>query len=318
MKKEKPYLKYSEQFKKINLFNLIANVVSIVLALSVIFLPIFSRTKGVNFDLFDGTNFSVLSEFIYIAKSFSLELEMPVIVRVIFAILPLSVIITGARIIYSSGKGIYECVKNIQEEDKYFKNLYKEFSNGIDAELFKGIFKASGLDLFLAICVCVIPCAIIGNKVDEIEYVSLMSRIGGVTCIVILPIALFIGRFVLDKLVEKLKEKTFEQIIEELEEKAEQAKETVKEELSDDEEVVEKKPKTKTTKKSKPKGIEKNKWVAVLLCWFLGGFGAHKFYEGKTGLGVIYLLTGGVFGIGVIIDFFTLLFKTNPYYVEKK
>ena len=318
MKKEKPYLKYCEQFKKINLFNLIANGVSIVLALSVIFLPIFSRTKGLNFDLFDGTNFSVLSEFIYIAKSFSLELEMPVIVRVIFAILPLSVIITGGRIIYSSGKGIYECVKNIQEEDKYCKNIYIEFSNGLDSELFKGIFKASGFDLFFALCVAILPLAIIGNKIDEIEYLSMMSMVAGATCLVVLPIALFVGRFVLDKLVEKLKDKTFEQIVEELEEKAEQAKETVKEELSDDEEVVEKKPKAKTTKKSKPKGIEKNKWVAVLLCWFLGGFGGHKFYEGKTGMGVLYIFTGGLFGIGVLIDFFTLLFKSNPYYVEKK
>ena len=25
---------------------------------------------------------------------------------------------------------------------------------------------------------------------------------------------------------------------------------------------------------------EKNKWIAFLLCFFLGGLGAHKFYEG--------------------------------------
>ena len=31
-----------------------------------------------------------------------------------------------------------------------------------------------------------------------------------------------------------------------------------------------------------PRGREKNKWVALLLCLFLGGIGAHKFYEGKT------------------------------------
>ena len=33
-----------------------------------------------------------------------------------------------------------------------------------------------------------------------------------------------------------------------------------------------------------------NKWVALALCLFLGLFGAHKFYEGKTGMGVLYLL----------------------------
>lgn len=59
----------------------------------------------------------------------------------------------------------------------------------------------------------------------------------------------------------------------------------------------------------------KNKWVALLLCIFLGFFGAHKFYEGKIALGVVYIFTGGLFFIGVIVDFFSLLFKPNPYFV---
>lgn len=59
----------------------------------------------------------------------------------------------------------------------------------------------------------------------------------------------------------------------------------------------------------------RNKWVALLLCFFLGCFGGHKFYEGKIGMGVVYLFTMGVFGIGVIVDLIGLLFKPNPYYV---
>lgn len=59
----------------------------------------------------------------------------------------------------------------------------------------------------------------------------------------------------------------------------------------------------------------KNKWVALLLCLFLGYIGAHKFYEGKIGMGILYLFTGGLFFIGVVLDFFALLFKPNPYYV---
>ena len=59
----------------------------------------------------------------------------------------------------------------------------------------------------------------------------------------------------------------------------------------------------------------KNKWVALLLCLFLGFFGAHKFYEGKVGMGILYLLTLGLFGIGVLVDFIVLLFKPNPYFV---
>ncbi len=60
---------------------------------------------------------------------------------------------------------------------------------------------------------------------------------------------------------------------------------------------------------------EKNKWVALILCIFLGWLGAHKFYEGKIGLGILYLLTTGILGIGVIVDIIVLLFKPNPYYV---
>lgn len=46
----------------------------------------------------------------------------------------------------------------------------------------------------------------------------------------------------------------------------------------------------------------KNKTVALLLCIFLGYFGAHKFYVGKVGMGILYLFTGGLFGIGWLVD----------------
>ncbi len=58
----------------------------------------------------------------------------------------------------------------------------------------------------------------------------------------------------------------------------------------------------------------KNKWVSFFLCLFLGVLGIHKFYEGKVIFGIVYLLTGGIFGIGVIVDLILLLFKPNPYY----
>ena len=58
---------------------------------------------------------------------------------------------------------------------------------------------------------------------------------------------------------------------------------------------------------------EKNKWIAFALCAFLGGFGGHKFYEGKTGLGILYLFTGGLLGIGMLVDLISLLFKPTYY-----
>ena len=63
-------------------------------------------------------------------------------------------------------------------------------------------------------------------------------------------------------------------------------------------------------------GNPKNKWVAFLLCFFLGFLGAHKFYEGKAGMGILYLFTVGLFGFGIIIDLIVILTKPNPYYVK--
>lgn len=62
-------------------------------------------------------------------------------------------------------------------------------------------------------------------------------------------------------------------------------------------------------------GKPKDKWIALLLCIFLGGLGAHKFYEGKIIFGIVYLLTLGLLGIGVIVDIILILLKPNPYYV---
>lgn len=43
-------------------------------------------------------------------------------------------------------------------------------------------------------------------------------------------------------------------------------------------------------------------WVRVLVTFFLGGFGVHKFADRKIGMGILYLLTGGIFGIGWLVD----------------
>lgn len=62
-------------------------------------------------------------------------------------------------------------------------------------------------------------------------------------------------------------------------------------------------------------GRPKNKWVSFFLCLFLGFLGAHKFYEGKSGMGILYIFTFGLFGIGWVIDIIALLLKPNPYFV---
>jgi TM2 domain-containing membrane protein YozV len=46
--------------------------------------------------------------------------------------------------------------------------------------------------------------------------------------------------------------------------------------------------------------------VAWILLTFLGLFGIHRFYIGKWFIGIIYLLTGGIFGLGYLYDLWTL------------
>lgn len=58
--------------------------------------------------------------------------------------------------------------------------------------------------------------------------------------------------------------------------------------------------------------------VTLLLCIFLGEFGIHRFYAGKIVMGLVYLFTGGLFGVGWIIDIIFIAckrFKDNAGYV---
>jgi len=46
--------------------------------------------------------------------------------------------------------------------------------------------------------------------------------------------------------------------------------------------------------------------VAWVLLTFLGLLGIHRMYVGKWLTGIVYLLTGGIFGLGYLYDFWTL------------
>ena len=46
--------------------------------------------------------------------------------------------------------------------------------------------------------------------------------------------------------------------------------------------------------------------IAWVLLTFVGIFGIHRFYQEKWLSGLLYLVTGGLFGIGVVYDFWTL------------
>ena len=58
---------------------------------------------------------------------------------------------------------------------------------------------------------------------------------------------------------------------------------------------------------------EHNKWIALALCILLGYLGLHRFYEGKIWTGILWLCTGGLCGVGVVVDAILIVLKPEHY-----
>jgi len=54
---------------------------------------------------------------------------------------------------------------------------------------------------------------------------------------------------------------------------------------------------------------EKSNTVALLLCFFIGFLGAHRFYVGKIGTGILQLVTLGGLGIWALIDMIMIILQ---------
>ena len=53
---------------------------------------------------------------------------------------------------------------------------------------------------------------------------------------------------------------------------------------------------------------DKSGVIALLLCFFLGVLGVHRFYVGKVGTGILIILTfGGFGGLWPLIDFIMII-----------
>ena len=58
--------------------------------------------------------------------------------------------------------------------------------------------------------------------------------------------------------------------------------------------------------------------VVAYVLWLLWGmFGVHKFYLGRPVLGFVYLLTGGLLGLGWLYDLFTLPWQVRAYHLRR-
>ena len=59
---------------------------------------------------------------------------------------------------------------------------------------------------------------------------------------------------------------------------------------------------------------QKDKIIALILCIFLGALGLHHFYVGRIGYGILYIFTGGLLGIGWLVD---IILIANGTYKDK-
>lgn len=56
--------------------------------------------------------------------------------------------------------------------------------------------------------------------------------------------------------------------------------------------------------------VSQKSWIAcLLLCLFLSGLAAHRFYVGKIGTGILFIITLGGLGIWWLIDFIVIVLQ---------
>lgn len=68
-----------------------------------------------------------------------------------------------------------------------------------------------------------------------------------------------------------------------------------------------KKAEVKVSAEAAPSGLDE-KWILVLLWFFLGGFAAHRWYAKKpAGWNILYILTLGGCGVWAIVDLVNIL-----------
>lgn len=63
----------------------------------------------------------------------------------------------------------------------------------------------------------------------------------------------------------------------------------------------------KIASKTAPTAEGKSQLTALLICFFVGGLGIHRFYLGYTWQGIVQLLTLGGLGIWTLIDFIRII-----------
>lgn len=63
----------------------------------------------------------------------------------------------------------------------------------------------------------------------------------------------------------------------------------------------------KVNEKITPFVQKHDKTITILLCVFLGHFGAHRFYQKKVVTGILFIATGGFWGVGQIVDIILIL-----------
>ncbi len=226
MENKESYLKYQEQFKRINLFALIAHSVSILLVLTVIFLPLFKckyEILGIEFS----KDVSIFNEICENFKAFSSNEDGAMFMGIYLLIFPALTAITGGCLVFVLGKQLYACVQNLSNVEQMCMLEYVAIKKSGDTKKEKNFFKNQNIYSFLFCALFTVVFATIDGEIFSSNF-SLLANVSGLSGTVILAIIELVALIVVNYKKKKEKKEVLVAITkEEFEQKQVENKEPV-------------------------------------------------------------------------------------------
>lgn len=242
MEQTKSYLQYQDRFKKINLLSLIMHALSLILVFAVIFLPLFSYsyTHKISLSDFNGDYESYLNFLATLSpeeaikgeitalKSFSLfdelmqnlnglqsEGEFTLMFAVMFIIYPCFTIISGAVLLFQSGKQLYSAIKALNNIEDFclleYSSIKKSGSNTGKKNFLKGQFTFTFIVFFIFTIIFAKLFGFIANELYasfatiKLEDISFLAIFTDISAWIFVIIAIFIAYLVASWLRKKEK-----------------------------------------------------------------------------------------------------------------
>lgn len=186
MENKESYLKYQEQFKRINLFALIAHGISILLVLTVIFLPLF-KCKYEILDIEFSKDVSIFNEICENFKAFSSNENGAMFIGIYLLLFPALTVITGGILVFVLGKQLYACVQNLSNVEQMCMLEYAAIKKSGETKKEKNFFKNQNIYSFLFYALFTVIFAVIDGETISSGF-SLLANVNGFSGTIVLAI----------------------------------------------------------------------------------------------------------------------------------